>query len=68
MNQTNIIVGAIMVGFFVFVTVKGELPDYLAIYTTPDQDTEPDDNGASTASDALNLAKAALTLITDGGG
>lgn len=31
MNQSNVIVGALILGFFVFVTVKGELPAYMAV-------------------------------------
>ena len=31
MSQTSIIAGALIVGFIVFITVKGELPKYLAV-------------------------------------
>lgn len=30
-SQSNIVIGAIALGFIVFVTVRGELPQYLAI-------------------------------------
>lgn len=31
MNQSTIIFGALIFGFIMFVTVKGELPQYLAV-------------------------------------
>ena len=31
MSQTSIIGAALIIGFVVFVTVKGELPQYLAV-------------------------------------
>jgi len=30
-SQTSIIAGALVIGFIVFVTVKGELPKYLGV-------------------------------------
>jgi hypothetical protein len=31
MNQTSIIAAALIVGFIVFITTRGELPKYLAV-------------------------------------
>lgn len=31
MNQTSIIAAALIVGFVVFITIRGELPKYLAV-------------------------------------
>lgn len=31
MSQTSIMAGALIVGFIVFITVKGELPAYLKV-------------------------------------
>lgn len=31
MNQTGIIFGCLVIGFIVFVTMRGELPDYLEV-------------------------------------
>jgi len=31
MNQTSIIAAAIVIGFIVFITTRGELPDYLKV-------------------------------------
>lgn len=33
MNQTSIIAGSLIVAFFVFITVRGELPYYMAVFT-----------------------------------
>ena len=30
-SQSNLIIGAVFVGFIVYITVRGELPAYLAI-------------------------------------
>jgi hypothetical protein len=32
MNQTSIIAGALVIGFIVFITVRGELPQYLGVF------------------------------------
>lgn len=32
-SQTNVIAGALLVGFLVFVTTRGELPDYVRLFT-----------------------------------
>ena len=31
MSQTSIIAGVLILGFIVFITIKGELPTYLAV-------------------------------------
>jgi len=31
MNQTSVIAAALIVGFVIFVTMRGELPKYLAV-------------------------------------
>lgn len=31
--QTNWIAAALLIGFFVFITVRGELPAYIAVFT-----------------------------------
>lgn len=33
MNQTSAIAAALVIGFVVFITVRGELPAYLAVFT-----------------------------------
>ena len=33
MDQTGLIAAAIIIGFVVFVTVRGELPAYLSVFT-----------------------------------
>jgi len=33
MSRTSVIFGALVIGFIVFITTKGELPKYLALFT-----------------------------------
>jgi hypothetical protein len=33
MTQSNIIAGALVGGFIVFITVRGELPDYIGLFS-----------------------------------
>lgn len=33
MPQSNVIAGALLIGFVVFITVKGELPEYIGLFT-----------------------------------
>lgn len=35
MNQTSIIAASLIVAYVVFITVRGELPAYLAVFTGP---------------------------------
>jgi hypothetical protein len=32
MSQTSLIAGALVIGFVVFITIKGELPAYIAVF------------------------------------
>lgn len=32
MTQTTVIIGALLFAFFVYVTAKGQLPSYLAVF------------------------------------
>ena len=33
MSQTSLIAAGLVIGFIVFVTIKGELPAYIAVFT-----------------------------------
>ena len=33
MSQTSLIAAGLVIGFIVFITIKGELPQYIAVFT-----------------------------------
>ena len=33
MSQTSLIAAGLVIGFIVFITIKGELPAYIAVFT-----------------------------------
>lgn len=69
MNQSTKIAGVLAFAFLVFITAKGELPDYLACVglgprakaipkdTVTKADTKSDGGGGLSVSDALEIAK-----------
>jgi len=63
-SQSNIILGAITLGFIVFITVKGELPAYAAIFTTSSVGaTSLGSVGSNVGGFASGLGGAESTLI-----
>ena len=57
MNQTSVIAAALIIAFIVFITVRGELPGYLSVFTG----TAPP--ATSTASTTGAIAETASNFI-----
>lgn len=68
LSQTSIIAAALMVAFILFITVRGELPAYLAIFTgKASRNASPGPTGSS-ASLINSLFPGVNVVVTPGGG
>jgi hypothetical protein len=57
MTQSNIIAGALVGGFIVFITVRGELPDYIGLFTKKRTSTKGGKKGSFFGLDIPGLSK-----------
>ena len=62
MDQTGLIAAAIIIGFVVFVTVRGELPSYLSVFTG-NKTAIGAASAPSTGGDAVSVWSAAGELL-----
>lgn len=64
MNQATWIAASIIVGFIVFITVNGELPDYIAVISgQPSNDSGTASTGTAPAS-AMTAASSLASLAS----
>jgi len=66
MGQSNVIASSLAVAFLMFITLRGELPDYLKLFKPQPKATPSDQSGggSSGGSHVLNIAKDAGEVIS----
>jgi len=62
-TQTNIMFGAILVAFIIYVTVRGQLPQYIDIFKPPPPMKTSNNSTSSDISTAVKIVTDATTVF-----
>lgn len=67
MSQSSVIAGALVIAFLMFITVRGELPQYIDLFTVKRRPQKTKTSNGGGKSDGEMLLEYGSELLGDGG-